>query len=32
MLARFEQHYESGSGWNEPGAAALVRLDIQPHY
>jgi hypothetical protein len=32
MLARFEQHYESGSGWNDPGAAALVRLDIRPHY
>ena len=32
MLARFEQHHESGSGRNEPGAAALVRLDIQPHY
>ena len=32
MLARFERHHESGSGRNEPGAAALVRLDIQPHY
>jgi len=30
MLARFEQIYESGSGWNEPGAASLVRLDILP--
>ena len=30
MLARFEQNYESGNGWNEPGAATLVRLDIRP--
>ena len=30
MLARFEQNYESGSGWNDPGAASLVRLDIRP--
>ena len=30
MLARFEQTYESGSGWNEPGAARLLRLDIRP--
>ena len=30
MLARFEQNYESRSGWNEPGAASLVRLDILP--
>jgi hypothetical protein len=30
MLARFEQIYESGSGWNEPGAASLIRLDIRP--
>jgi hypothetical protein len=26
MLARFEQNYESGSGWLEVGAANLVRL------
>ena len=31
MLARFEQNYESGIGWNEPGAASLMRLDIRPH-
>jgi hypothetical protein len=30
MLARFQQNYESGSGWNDPGAASLVRLDIRP--
>lgn len=30
MRARFEQTYESGSGWNEPGAATLLRLDIEP--
>ena len=30
MLARFQQNYESGSGWNDPGAAGLVRLDIRP--
>lgn len=29
MLARFRQNYESGSGWNDPGTASLVRLDIQ---
>jgi hypothetical protein len=32
MLARFQQIYESGSGWNEPGAASLLRLDIRPAY
>ena len=31
VLARFEQNYESGSGWLEVGAASLVRLDIRPH-
>jgi len=30
MLARFEQNYEKGSGWSDPGAATSVRLDIQP--
>ncbi|MBV8089527.1 MAG: hypothetical protein JO139_08100 [Alphaproteobacteria bacterium] len=30
MLARFEQNYESGSGWTDPGAASLARLDIRP--
>jgi hypothetical protein len=30
MFARFQQKYESGSGWNDPGAANLVRLDIRP--
>ncbi|HEV2099891.1 MAG TPA: hypothetical protein VGR45_13320 [Stellaceae bacterium] len=30
MFARFEQNYENGSGWNDPGAARLVRLDIRP--
>ena len=30
MLARFEQKYESGSGWNDHGAASLVRLNIRP--
>jgi hypothetical protein len=30
MLARFRQNYESGSGWNDPGAASLMHLDIQP--
>ena len=30
MSARFEQKYESGSGWNDPGAATLARLDIRP--
>ena len=30
MFARFEQNYESGSGWNDPGAASLVRLGIRP--
>jgi hypothetical protein len=30
-LARFKQNYESGSGWNDPGAASLVRLDIHLH-
>ncbi len=30
MLARFTQIYESGSGWMEPGAAALLRLEIRP--
>ena len=30
ILARFEQNYENGSGWNDPGAATSVRLDIQP--
>lgn len=29
MLARFKQNYESGSGWNEPGAASLLRLDLR---
>jgi hypothetical protein len=29
-ITRFEQIYESGSGWNEPGAASLLRLDIRP--
>jgi hypothetical protein len=28
--ARFEQNYESGSGWSDPGAATLSRLDIRP--
>jgi hypothetical protein len=30
MLARFEQNYENGSGWNDPGAASLVRFGIRP--
>ena len=30
VFARFKQNYESGSGWNDPGAASLVRLDIRP--
>jgi hypothetical protein len=30
LLARFEQNYESGSGWNDPGPESLVRLDIRP--
>jgi hypothetical protein len=30
VLARFEQKYESGSGWLEVGAASLVRLDVRP--
>jgi hypothetical protein len=30
MLARFQQNYQSGSGWNDPGVAGLVRLDIRP--
>ena len=30
MRARFVQDYESGSGWLEPGAASLERLDIRP--
>ncbi|HEY2446235.1 MAG TPA: hypothetical protein VGI20_10910 [Rhizomicrobium sp.] len=30
MFARFKQNYESGIGWNDPGAASLVRLDIRP--
>ena len=30
MRARFVQIYESGSGWNEPGAASLVSLEIRP--
>jgi len=29
MRARFEQIYESGSGWAEPGAASLLGLDIR---
>jgi hypothetical protein len=29
MLARFEQKYESGSGWNDPGAASLARVDVR---
>ncbi len=29
MFARFQQNYESASGWNEPGAASSVRLDIR---
>ena len=29
MLARFKQNYESGSGWNDPGAPRLLRLDIR---
>ncbi|MBV9014331.1 MAG: hypothetical protein JO213_20775 [Alphaproteobacteria bacterium] len=30
MFARFEQNYQSGSGWLQPGAASLERLDIRP--
>ena len=30
MVARFEQNYENGIGWNDPGAANLVGLSIQP--
>lgn len=30
MLARFQQNYESGIGWNDPGAASLVSLGIRP--
>lgn len=30
MRARFRQNWESGSGWNDPGAANLVHLDIRP--
>ena len=30
MRARFRQNWESGIGWNDPGAASLVHLDIRP--
>jgi hypothetical protein len=30
MLAHFKQDYESVSGWQQPGAASLERLDIRP--
>jgi hypothetical protein len=30
MVARFEQKYESGIGWDDPGAGNLVSLSIQP--
>jgi hypothetical protein len=29
VLTRFEQNYESGIGWTDPGAASLTRIDIQ---
>ena len=30
MLARFQQNYDHVSGWAQPGAADLLRLEIRP--